>query len=140
MASIDNERNIEPVKFIFVLFGFLFWFRISFVFLISFFLHQLYRHPADEAPQTVEWTPMAAKLRDLCSEKLNQPINHALIQWYRSGKDFISEHADKTIDVAKDSVIVNLSVGATRVMMLKTKNRTEEKRKIERIDLVCDFF
>jgi hypothetical protein len=79
---------------------------------------------------------MVAKLRDLCSAKLNQPLNHVLIQWYRSGADFISEHADKTIDVAKNSVIVNLSVGATRVMMLKTKNRDENERRLQRIDLV----
>ena len=48
-------------------------------------------------------------------------MNHVLIQLYRTGADFISEHSDKTIDVVRDSRIVNLSLGARRTMTLKTK-------------------
>jgi hypothetical protein len=44
-----------------------------------------------------------------------------LIQLYRTGADYISEHSDKTIDVVRGSRIVNLSVGARRTMTLKTK-------------------
>jgi hypothetical protein len=44
-----------------------------------------------------------------------------LIQYYRSGKDYISEHSDKTIDVVRGSNIVNVSLGAQRVMTLRTK-------------------
>ena len=52
---------------------------------------------------------------------LQHPVNHVLIQLYRSGADYISEHSDKTIDVVRDSRIVNLSLGARRTMTLKTK-------------------
>ena len=52
---------------------------------------------------------------------LKQPVNHVLIQHYRSGADFISEHSDKTIDVVPGSKIVNVSIGAQRVMTLRTK-------------------
>jgi hypothetical protein len=52
---------------------------------------------------------------------LNHPVNHVLIQYYRSGKDYISEHSDKTIDVVRGSKIVNVSLGATRTMTLRTK-------------------
>jgi hypothetical protein len=48
-------------------------------------------------------------------------VNHALIQLYRSGADYISEHSDKTIDVVRGSRIVNVSLGAQRVMTLRTK-------------------
>lgn len=44
-----------------------------------------------------------------------------LIQLYRTGADFISEHSDKTIDVVRGSRIVNLSLGARRTMTLRTK-------------------
>jgi alkylated DNA repair dioxygenase AlkB len=47
-----------------------------------------------------------------------------LIQPYRTGAvraDYISEHSDKTIDVVRVSRIVNLSLGARRTMMLRTK-------------------
>jgi hypothetical protein len=61
----------------------------------------LYRHPADEQPTLVSWTPFAQQCRDIVSELLDQPLNHALIQKYRSGRDNIGEHADKTLDIAK---------------------------------------
>ncbi len=45
---------------------------------------------------------------------------------YRDGNDAISEHSDKTIDVVKDSKIVNVSLGAQRVMVLRPKKSTVE--------------
>ena len=48
-------------------------------------------------------------------------MNHVLIQHYRGGKDYISEHSDKTIDVVRGSNIVNVSLGAERVMILRLK-------------------
>jgi alkylated DNA repair dioxygenase AlkB len=41
-----------------------------------------------------------------------------LIQLYRTGADYISEHSDKTIDVVRGSRIVNVSLGARRTMTL----------------------
>jgi 2OG-Fe(II) oxygenase superfamily len=52
---------------------------------------------------------------------LQHPVNHVLIQLYRTGADYISEHSDKTIDVVRGSRIVNLSLGARRTMTLRTK-------------------
>jgi hypothetical protein len=60
-------------------------------------------------------------------------MNHVLIQHYRSGADFISEHADKTIDVVRGTDIVNVSIGAQRTMTLRTKKK--EGRETERIAL-----
>ena len=39
------------------------------------------------------------------------PVNHVLIQLYRTGADHISEHSDKMIDVVRGSRIVSLSLG-----------------------------
>lgn len=55
----------------------------------------LYRHPADESPPFLEFTPAVKKIRDELQILLKQPFNHCLIQLYRSGQDNISEHADK---------------------------------------------
>lgn len=52
---------------------------------------------------------------------VGHPVNHVLIQHYRTGADYISEHSDKTIDVVRGSKIVNVSLGAQRVMTLRTK-------------------
>ncbi len=48
-------------------------------------------------------------------------MNHVLIQHYRTGADYISEHSDKTVDVVRGSKIVNVSLGGQRFMTLSTK-------------------
>lgn len=55
----------------------------------------IYRHPADESPPLLPFTPMVQKIRDQVESSLKQPFNHALIQLYRDGEDNISEHSDK---------------------------------------------
>ena len=81
----------------------------------------IYRHPADESPPLLAWTSTVLKIRDELQMLLKQPFNHALIQLYRSGQDFISEHSDKTLDVVRGSSIINMSLGAQRTMTLRTK-------------------
>lgn len=83
--------------------------------------YPIYRHPADESPPLCPFSPTVAKIRAHVERALQHPVNHVLIQLYRSGADYISEHSDKTIDVVRDSRIVNLSLGARRTMTLKTK-------------------
>jgi len=86
----------------------------------------IYRHPVDEYPPQIMWTPIVHKLKDAISEKLKQPFNHCLVQWYKGGLNYISEHSDKTLDMLKDSNVVNLSLGATRTMVLKKKIKNEK--------------
>lgn len=84
-------------------------------------IQPIYRHPAADQPALQHWTPTVRSLRDLVQKIAGQPINHALIQIYRNGNDYISEHADKTLDVARNSIIFSLSLGATRTMFLRGK-------------------
>lgn len=81
----------------------------------------LYRHPADEQPELLSWTPTARKIKDHISQMINQNLNHALIQRYRTSKDNIGEHSDKTLDILMNSNIVNYSLGAARRMILINK-------------------
>lgn len=81
----------------------------------------IYRHPADESPPLLPFTPMVQKIRQQVVSVLKQPFNHALIQLYRDGEDNISEHSDKTLDISRNTSIVNVSIGAERVMTLRTK-------------------
>ncbi|KAF8632360.1 hypothetical protein AX15_001917 [Amanita polypyramis BW_CC] len=81
----------------------------------------VYRHPADESPRLSPFSPTVSLIREAVQEILKHPVNHVLIQYYRSGRDYISEHSDKTIDVVRGSNIVNVSLGAQRVMTLRTK-------------------
>ena len=81
----------------------------------------LYRHPADSQPELKHWTPTVLQIRDHVQSIVEENINHALIQCYRDGQDNIGEHSDKTLDIAKGTSIINVSLGAKRRMVLQSK-------------------
>ncbi|KAI1203280.1 isochorismatase [Nemania serpens] len=86
----------------------------------------IYRHPADESPPLRPFTAAVDEIRRVVEARLGHPLNHVLIQQYRYGNDYISEHSDKTLDIARDSFIANLSVGAERTMTLRTKRQPKD--------------
>ncbi|KAI7487431.1 hypothetical protein KC357_g2503 [Hortaea werneckii] len=81
----------------------------------------VYRHPSDHTLPLHPWTSSADNVRKAAERAVGHPLNHALIQLYRGGVDYISEHSDKTLDIEKGSKIVNVSFGAQRTMRLRTK-------------------
>jgi nicotinamidase-related amidase/alkylated DNA repair dioxygenase AlkB len=81
----------------------------------------IYRHPADESPPLQSFTPTVLKIKSEVEKLLGHSLNHVLIQFYRSGNDYISEHSDKTLDIVKGSFIANVSLGAERTMVFRTK-------------------
>lgn len=89
----------------------------------------IYRHPADESPPLIPFTPAINQARVLVERVLGHPLNHALIQLYRDGNDSISEHSDKTLDITRGSYICNVSLGAQRVLVLRTKASASDKAK-----------
>lgn len=93
-------------------------------------IEPVYRHPADEQPKLVSWTPNVLKVKEQIEELVGQKLNHALVQLYRDGRDFIGEHSDKTLDILMGSNIINYSVGASRTMVLKHKETGVKQRLI----------
>jgi alkylated DNA repair dioxygenase AlkB len=93
--------------------------------------YPLYRHPADYTPITKDFTSITIKIKNYIEKKLNCNLNHALIQLYRNGDDMIGEHSDKTLDIKHSTLIINYSVGTTRTMRLRKKDKTQ----IEKVDL-----
>ncbi|KAJ5707479.1 hypothetical protein N7488_007280 [Penicillium malachiteum] len=87
----------------------------------------IYRHPADESPPLKSFTSTVDEVRVAVENVLGHPLNHVLIQLYRDGQDNISEHSDKTLDIVRGSFICNVSLGAQRVMVLRTKTSAEPK-------------
>lgn len=81
----------------------------------------VYRHPADECPPLSRFSPVVSKIREEVQKVLGHPVNHVLIQYYRDGQDYISEHSDKSLDIVRGSNIANVSIGAQRTMLLRTK-------------------
>ena len=86
----------------------------------------LYRHPVDVHPEQYEFTPFVKMLKDRTEDLLKLErdyFNHCLIQLYEGGNSSISEHSDKTLDIKKDTLIVNVSLGAVRCMKIKDKTK-----------------
>ncbi|MCU0680933.1 MAG: isochorismatase family protein [Polyangiaceae bacterium] len=82
----------------------------------------LYRHPVDEQPALADFTPAVDAVRREVERRVGHPLNHCLLQLYRDGRDWISEHSDKTLDLVRPSHIVNVSFGRLRTMALKPKH------------------
>jgi nicotinamidase-related amidase/alkylated DNA repair dioxygenase AlkB len=96
----------------------------------------LYRHPVDTQPRMVPFTPIVDAIRGAVERRIGQRLNHCLLQLYRDGRDWIGEHADKTLDVVQGSKIINVSLGRTRTMILRPKKSAEtDTRAIQRIPL-----
>lgn len=99
----------------------------------------IYRHPADESPPLRPFTSTVDQVRAIVERILGHPLNHVLIQLYRDGEDRISEHADKTLDIVRGSFICNVSFGAQRVMVLRTKTQKSDSedsgRQMQRVPL-----
>lgn len=81
----------------------------------------VYRHPSDYTLPLLHWSPGVARVRREAEKRVGHGLNHVLIQLYRNGQDYISEHTDKTLDILPGSSIVNVSFGAQRTMRLRTK-------------------
>lgn len=71
-------------------------------------------------------SPTVRAIRDETERRLGHPVNHVLLQLYRGGADYISEHSDKTLDIVPGSYIANVSLGAERTMVLRTKRRPRD--------------
>ena len=65
----------------------------------------VYRHPADESPLLLEFSPTVEAIRKEVEKAIGQSLNHALIQLYRGGDDNISEHSDKVC--SSKSLVIN---------------------------------
>jgi hypothetical protein len=78
--------------------------------------YPIYCHPADEPLPLHAFTPAVSAICAHVEQTLQHPVNHVLIQLYRTGADHISKHSDKTVDVVRGSRIVNLLLGAQRAM------------------------
>lgn len=60
-------------------------------------------------------------LMEAMSSKYNCNFNGLLINWYRNGEDFISEHSDNEKDLKPLTPILTVSLGAERDFVLRDK-------------------
>ncbi len=65
------------------------------------------------------WTPALAELRARLADRLGVRFTSVLLNWYRSGADGMSWHADDEPELGSEPTIASLSLGATRRFELK---------------------
>jgi hypothetical protein len=94
----------------------------------------IYRHPADESPALLPFSPAVTEIRAEVEKALGHSVNHVLIQFYRDGSDYISEHSDKTLDIVPNTFIANVSLGAMRTMVFRTKKDAKNKGDPDAVD------
>jgi alkylated DNA repair dioxygenase AlkB len=75
-----------------------------------------YRYSGVER-QTHPWPSGLREVRD----RLGEPFNYALVNWYRDGEDYIGWHSDKEADLAPEASIASLSLGAERRFLLRDR-------------------
>jgi nicotinamidase-related amidase/alkylated DNA repair dioxygenase AlkB len=92
----------------------------------------IYRFPTDEQFRPDPWSPTMLAIRDALQAALAQSLNHAKAQLYEQRSAHIGAHSDKTLDIEHDSWIVNLSLGATRVMRVESK---QDRSVVELIEM-----
>jgi alkylated DNA repair dioxygenase AlkB len=83
----------------------------------------MYRYPVDKLLPVTDMTPTVRRIRDRVEQLVGLPLglNHALVQLYRDGRDHITPHADKTLDIARGSCVFNYSLGCARQMAFERK-------------------
>lgn len=87
----------------------------------------IYRHPADEMPPLLPFSPTMSLIAAEVEKNLGHPVNHVLAQFYRDSTDHITEHSDKTLDIVPGTFIADVSLGAQRTMVLRTKKPPKGK-------------
>ena len=99
--------------------------------------YPIYRHPAEKCPDIVPWTKTVCDIKNQLENLTGTIYNHCLIQYYRTSVDYISEHSDKTLDISRDTHVVNYSLGASRVMILKSKKLSDNNNDKEENSKIC---
>lgn len=83
-------------------------------------------------PWPQELSQVLHRINDYC--RIN--FTNALLNHYRTGQDSMGWHRDNEPELGNNPVIASLSLGATRTMHFRHRNRKDNGLKIFKIDLI----
>lgn len=81
--------------------------------------YPLYRYGGSYEPEVKSWTPTLKVVRDHITKLFGQYCNHAVINRYDGGEDYIGYHRDKVRDFTPGTSVVTPSFGSRRRFLLK---------------------
>lgn len=76
------------------------------------------------------WTPKLNQLRDELELICKRRFNSVLLNWYRSGDDYISWHTDAEPELGINPMIASINFGASRRFLLRLKDDHQVKLEI----------
>lgn len=76
----------------------------------------------------VEWQADVLGIRQRVQELAGTEFNSVLLNYYRSGKDSVSWHADNEPELGPDPMIASVSLGAERYFQLKSRHQCGRDR------------
>lgn len=79
----------------------------------------LYRYGGKWYPPVNHWSPTLQIIRDIIHKETGVDVNHVVVNRYKTGKDHIGFHHDKTRDFFPGASVCTLSLGGTRNFVLK---------------------
>jgi alkylated DNA repair dioxygenase AlkB len=80
-------------------------------------------------PWPAELGRLAARLSALAAEAFGgAPLNYALVNWYRDGRDRMGWHSDAEPDLVARAPIASLSLGAARPFLLERRGPKPRRR------------
>ena len=84
------------------------------------------------------WIPVLLDLKGIIAERSDLKPNLVLVNYYRSGKDYIGWHSDDEKDMGELPEIVSLSLGARRNFQFRHKKsfrNAKEYRELETVTM-----
>ncbi|MDA9983358.1 alpha-ketoglutarate-dependent dioxygenase AlkB [Gammaproteobacteria bacterium] len=84
------------------------------------------------------WIPILLDLKEIITERSDFKPNFVLVNYYRSGNDYIGWHSDDEKDMGEFPEVVSLSLGARRDFQFRHKKsfrNTKEYRELETITM-----
>jgi alkylated DNA repair dioxygenase AlkB len=75
--------------------------------------------------EPLPWNPILKILRDRLESELRAKFNSVLLNFYRSGRDSLSWHADDEPELGSEPVIASVSLGAARRFLLRHRGTAE---------------
>lgn len=84
-----------------------------------------YQYSGDQL-EAEPWPQAVEELKNRLCERLGQPFNCALMNYYRDGRDSMGWHSDNEPELGTEPVIASISLGSPRKFKLKHKKSTEK--------------
>lgn len=78
--------------------------------------------------QPLPWTPVLQAVRERVQTVTGEVFNSVLLNYYRDHRDSMGFHSDDEPELGPQPAIASLSLGATRVFVLKHKTKPALKR------------